>query len=87
MHTVKRFPTNQDFLSCSRLVKGSVASAGKVKGNAILAWRPIPPSGLPPQEQKSCPPRRACSTRDCSMVSHAVNPYIVRIRCSKSLRL
>jgi len=45
MDTVRRFPTAKDFLSYSRLVKGSVASAGKVKGltggkmgNAYLRW-------------------------------------------------
>lgn len=45
MDTVTRFPTVKDFLSYSRLVKGSVASAGKVKGlsggkmgNAYLRW-------------------------------------------------
>jgi transposase len=43
--TVTRFPTVKDFCSYSRLVKGSVASAGKVKGlcggkmgNAYLRW-------------------------------------------------
>lgn len=43
--TVSRFPTVKDFCSYSRLVKGSVASAGKVKGlcggkmgNAYLRW-------------------------------------------------
>lgn len=43
--TIKRFPTVKDFLSYCRLVKGSVASAGKVKGltggkmgNAYLRW-------------------------------------------------
>lgn len=43
--TITRFPTVKDFLSYSRLVKGSVASAGKVKGltggkmgNAYLRW-------------------------------------------------
>ena len=43
--TINRFPTVKDFLSYSRLVKGSVASAGKVKGltggkmgNAYLRW-------------------------------------------------
>ena len=43
--TVERFPTVKDFLSYCRLVKGSVASAGKVKGltggkmgNAYLRW-------------------------------------------------
>lgn len=42
---IGRFPTVKDFLSYSRLVKGSVASAGKVKGltggkmgNAYLRW-------------------------------------------------
>jgi len=42
---IKRFPTVKNFLSYSRLVKGSVASAGKVKGltggkmgNAYLRW-------------------------------------------------
>ena len=45
MDAVTRFPTDKDFLSYSRLVKGSVASAGKVKGltggkmgNAYLRW-------------------------------------------------
>jgi transposase len=45
LDTVKRFPTVKDFLSYSRLVKGSVASAGKLKGltggkmgNAYLRW-------------------------------------------------
>lgn len=45
MDTVGRFPTVKDFVSYSRLVKGSVASAGKVKGltggkmgNAYLRW-------------------------------------------------
>ena len=45
MDTVDRFPTVKDFVSYSRLVKGSVASAGKVKGltggkmgNAYLRW-------------------------------------------------
>jgi len=43
--TINRFPTVKDFLSYSRLVKGSVASAGKIKGmtggkmgNAYLRW-------------------------------------------------
>jgi transposase len=43
--TIKRFPSVKDFLSYSRLVKGSVASAGKFKGltggkmgNAYLRW-------------------------------------------------
>jgi len=43
--TITRFPAVKDFLSYSRLVKGSVASAGKVKGltggkmgNAYLRW-------------------------------------------------
>jgi transposase len=43
--SIERFPTVKDFLSYSRLVKGSVASAGKVKGltggkmgNAHLRW-------------------------------------------------
>jgi len=43
--TIGRFPTVKDFLSYSRLVKGSVASAGKIKGltggkmgNAYLRW-------------------------------------------------
>ena len=42
---IDRFPTVKDFCSYSRLVKGSVASAGKVKGlcggkmgNAYLRW-------------------------------------------------
>lgn len=42
---IGRFPTVKDFVSYSRLVKGSVASAGKVKGlcggkmgNAYLRW-------------------------------------------------
>ena len=45
MDAVSRFPTVKDFLSYCRLVKGSVASAGKVKGlcggkmgNAYLRW-------------------------------------------------
>ncbi len=45
MDTVDRFATVKDFISYSRLVKGSVASAGKVKGltggkmgNAYLRW-------------------------------------------------
>ena len=43
--TVDRFPTVKDFVSYSRLVKGSVTSTGKVKGltggkmgNAYLRW-------------------------------------------------
>jgi len=43
--TIDRFPTVKDFTSYCRLVKGSVASAGKVKGlcggkmgNAYLRW-------------------------------------------------
>jgi len=43
--TIDRFPTVRDFVSYCRLVKGSVASAGKVKGltggkmgNAYLRW-------------------------------------------------
>jgi transposase len=43
--TIERFPTVKDFLSYCRLVKGSVASAGKLKGltggkmgNAYLRW-------------------------------------------------
>ncbi len=43
--TIGRFPTVKDFLSYCRLVKGSVASAGKLKGltggkmgNAYLRW-------------------------------------------------
>ena len=43
--TIDRFPTVKDFLSYCRLVKGSVASAGKIKGltggkmgNAYLRW-------------------------------------------------
>ena len=43
--TIDRFPTVKDFISYCRLVKGSVASAGKVKGstgrkmgNAYLRW-------------------------------------------------
>lgn len=43
--TIERFPTIKDFSSYCRLVKGSVASAGKVKGstggkmgNAYLRW-------------------------------------------------
>lgn len=43
--TIKRFPSVKDFLSYCRLVKGSVASAGQVKGltggkmgNAYLRW-------------------------------------------------
>ena len=45
MHTVERFPTVKNFLSYARLVKGSVASAGKIKGlrggklgNPYLRW-------------------------------------------------
>ncbi len=45
MDTVERFPSVKDFVSYCRLVKGSVASAGKVKGlcggkmgNAYLRW-------------------------------------------------
>jgi len=45
MDTVERFPSVGEFLSYSRLVKGSVASAGKFKGltggkmgNAYLRW-------------------------------------------------
>ncbi len=45
MDTVGRFPTVKDFISYCRLVKGSVASAGKVKGlcggkmgNPYLRW-------------------------------------------------
>jgi len=45
MDTINRFPTVKDFISYSRLVKGSVASAGKIKGlsggkmgNAYLRW-------------------------------------------------
>lgn len=45
MDTVDRFPTVKDFVSYSRLVKGSVASAGKIKGltggkmgNGYLRW-------------------------------------------------
>jgi transposase len=45
LDAIERFPTVKDFLSYSRLVKGSVASAGKVKGltggkmgNAYLRW-------------------------------------------------
>lgn len=45
MDTVERFPTVKDFVSYCRLVKGSVASAGKFKGcngakmgNAYLRW-------------------------------------------------
>jgi transposase len=43
--TISRFPTVKDFTSYCRLVKGSVASAGKLKGltggkmgNAYLRW-------------------------------------------------
>lgn len=43
--TIQRFPTVKDFTSYCRLVKGSVASAGKIKGltggkmgNAYLRW-------------------------------------------------
>jgi transposase len=43
--TIERFPTVKDFTSYCRLVKGSVASAGKIKGltggkmgNAYLRW-------------------------------------------------
>ena len=42
---IERFPTVKDFLSYCRLVKGTVASAGKIKGlrgaklgNAYLRW-------------------------------------------------
>ena len=42
---IERFPTVKDFLSYSRLVKGTVASAGKIKGlrgaklgNPYLRW-------------------------------------------------
>jgi transposase len=45
MDPATRFPTDKDFLSYSRLVKGSIASAGKIKGlcggkmgNAYLRW-------------------------------------------------
>lgn len=45
LDVVERFPTVKDFLSYSRLVKGSVASAGKIKGltggkmgNPNLRW-------------------------------------------------
>jgi len=45
MDTVERFPTVQDFLSYCRLVKGTVSSAGKIKGlrgaklgNPYLRW-------------------------------------------------
>jgi transposase len=45
LDAIERFPTVKDFLSYSRLVKGSVASAGKLKGltggkmgNAYLRW-------------------------------------------------
>lgn len=45
MDTVERFPTVKDFISYCRLVKGSVASAGRIKGltggkmgNAYLRW-------------------------------------------------
>jgi len=45
MDTVERFPRVQDFLSYTRLVKGSVSSAGKIKGlrgaklgNPYLRW-------------------------------------------------
>jgi transposase len=45
MHTVNRFPRVQDFCSYCRLVKGSVSSAGKIKGlrgaklgNPYLRW-------------------------------------------------
>jgi transposase len=45
LDTIERFATVKDFLSYSRLVKGSVASAGKIKGmtggkmgNAYLRW-------------------------------------------------
>ena len=45
LDAIERFPTVKDFLSYSRLVKGSVASAGKIKGltggkmgNAYLRW-------------------------------------------------
>ena len=45
LDAVERFPTVKQFLSYSRLVKGSVASAGKIKGlkggkmgNAYLRW-------------------------------------------------
>src|SRR5437879_6334547 len=45
MGTLERFPTVKDFLSYCRLVKGTVASAGKIKGlrgaklgNPYLRW-------------------------------------------------
>jgi transposase len=45
MGTIERFPTVKDFLSYCRLVKGTVASAGKIKGlrgaklgNPYLRW-------------------------------------------------
>lgn len=45
LDTVERFPSVKNFISYSRLVKGSVASAGKIKGmtgakmgNAYLRW-------------------------------------------------
>lgn len=45
LDTIERFPTVKDFTSYCRLVKGSVASAGKIKGlcggkmgNAYLRW-------------------------------------------------
>jgi transposase len=45
LDAIERFATVKDFLSYARLVKGSVASAGKVKGltggkmgNAYLRW-------------------------------------------------
>ena len=45
MGDIQRFPTVKDFLSYCRLVKGTVASAGKIKGlrgaklgNPYLRW-------------------------------------------------
>ena len=40
---------------------------------------PHSPIQAPPPTAKYMPPRRACSTRDCSVASHATNPYFVRI--------
>jgi transposase len=35
---IQRFPTVKDFLSYCRLVKGTVASAGKIKGLRGVNW-------------------------------------------------
>lgn len=63
--TISRFPTVKNFSSYSRLVKGSVASAGKVKGlcggkmgNAYLRWAfgeaAVLLQMLPPIDQALC---------------------------------